>query len=283
MANTIDTALIVDSVSSTAVTVLGKRLAPLRAFSKDFSSDVKRAGDVVQVKLATAGSTTLVNPTSFDSVGASTLDNSAVTLEHIYQPFGLEYTDIKNGIKLEDIMKANLNAFAAKIWDKVTAHVTVANFGAAVATQADSAVTPGSAYVKAAWAAVSKSDEKVFIANAGIYSNFIPTSTTSLPLQDGSYGFDRGVHYASTFNGEAKLAAFAAAPEALATAMYMPVLPNEGEYLVVQPIEVPSLGITILHTVASYKNTRSLVGTFEVMFGSNTGIKTDTVGIILNP
>lgn len=283
MANTIDTALIVDSVTSRATSVLGKRLVTLRAFSRDFSSDTKRAGDVVQVKLATAGSTTLVNPTDFDSVGASTLDNSPVTLEHIVQPFGLEYSDIKNGVRLEDLITVNLNAFAAKIWDKVTQHVTVANFGAAVATQADSAVTPGSSYVKAAWAAVSKSDEKVFIANAGIYSNFIPTSTTSLPLQDGSYGFDRGVHYATSFNGEAKLAAFAAAPEALATAMRMPELNDAGDYLVNEDILIPSLGITVKHTVAHYKNKRNLVGTFEVMFGSNTGIKTDTLAIILNP
>ena len=283
MANTIDTALIVDSVSSQAVSVLGKRLAPLAAFSKDFSADVKRPGDVVQVKLATAGSTTLVNPTSFDSVGGSTLDNSAVTLEHIYQPFGLEYSDIKNGIRLEDIMRVNLNAFAAKIWDKFTANITVANFGAAVATQADSAVTPGSAYVKAAWGAVSKSDEKVFVANSGIYANFIPTSTTSLPLQDGAYGFERGVHYATSFNGEAKLAAFAACPEALAVAMARPDLLDESEYLVVQNIDIPQLGMTVLHTVTSYKSSRKLVGSFEVMFGSNTGIKTDTLAIILNP
>ena len=283
MANTIDTALIVDSVTQGTQTVLGKKLAALRLFSRDFSSDTKRASDVVQVRLATAGSTTQVNPTSFDGVGASTLDNAPVTLEHIYQEFGLEYSDIKNGIKLEDLIKVNLNAFAAKIWDKATAPITVANFGAATVTAADSAITPGSANAKALWAAVSKSDEKGLVTNAGVYANFIPTSLTSLPIAEGAYGFENGVHYASSFNGEAKLAAFACSPDALAVASRRVELPDESQYLVVQPITVDSLGITALWTVAYHKNTRKLVASIETMFGAAAGIKTDTMALALNP
>lgn len=283
MPNTIDTALIVDSVTASTQTVLGKRLAALRLFSRDFSSDVKRAGDVVQVKLATAGSTTLVNPSSFDSVGDSTLDNAPVTLQHIYQPFGLEYGDIKNGIKLEDLIKVNLDKFSAKIWDIVTAHVTVANYGAATVTAADSALTPGSAGIKALWGAVSKSDEKGLVANAGIYANFIPTSTTSLPIADGAYGFEKGVHYASSFNGEAKLAAFACSPDAMAVATARPDLVDETDYMVVQPVTVDSLGLTALWTVGYHKSSRKVVAAVEVMFGSAPGIKSDTMAIALNP
>jgi hypothetical protein len=284
MSNTVDTALIVDSVTEATQTVLAKRLAALNLFSTDFSSDVKRAGDVVQVALATAGSTTQVNPTSFNSIGGSTLDNAAVTLEHIYQPFGLGYADIKNGIRLERLIKVNVNAFADKIWEKVTTHVTTANYGAAVVEAADSALTPGSAGIKALWAAVSKSDRKGLVSNAGVYANFIPTSTQSLPLVEGAYGFDNGVHYASSFSGQARLAAFSCSPEAMAIASSAPALDGiAGELLVNEAIALPNLGMTAYWTVWSDKTTRNIVAAVEVMFGSAPGIKTDTLAIALNP
>jgi hypothetical protein len=284
MSNTIDTALIVDSVTEATQTKLANRLAALNLFSTDFSSDVKRAGDVVQVALATAGSTTQVNPTSFNSIGGSTLDNAAVTLEHIYQPFGLAYADIKNGIRLERLIQVNVDAFADKIWEKVTTHVTVANYGAAVSTGADSTFTVGSAGVKALWAGVSKSGRKGLVANAGIYSNFIPTSTTSLPLQAGAYGFDNGVHYATSFSGETKLAAFACSPEAVAIASSAPALDGiAGDLLVNEAIALPNLGMTAFWTVWSDKSTRNIIGAVEVMFGSAPGIKTGTMALALNP
>ncbi len=59
MANTINSALIVDTVAELSLTALSNRLAGLANFSSDFSADVKRPMDVVQVALSTAGSTTL--------------------------------------------------------------------------------------------------------------------------------------------------------------------------------------------------------------------------------
>ena len=60
--------------------------------------------------------------------------------------------------------------------------------------------------------------------NPGIYSQLIPTSTTSLPLSAGAYGFDGGVFYASNFPSEAKLAGFACSSEAIAMAAAAPDL-----------------------------------------------------------
>jgi hypothetical protein len=148
MANTINSALIVDTVAELSLTSLSNRLAGLANFSSDFSSDVKRPMDVVQVALSTAGSTTLTNPTSFSSIGASTLGATAVTMAHLYQPFGLSYADIQNGIRLEKILKINMDKLADSIWAAATAPITVANFGAATYTGADSTVTPGSAALR---------------------------------------------------------------------------------------------------------------------------------------
>jgi hypothetical protein len=284
MANTINTALIVDSVAELSLTSLSNRLAGLRNFASDFSADVKRPKDVVQVALSTAGSATLTNPTSFNSIGDSTLGASAVTLNHLYQPFGLSYADIQNGIKLEKILKINMDKLADSIWAAATAPITVANFGAATVTAADSAVTPGSAQLKALWAGVSKAGRKTLIVNPGIYSQLIPTSTTSLPLSEGAYGFEGGVYYASLFPSETKLAGFACSAEAIAMASAAPELESVGQqFLMKEVVPIEGLGISVYYNIWVDPSTRNLIGSMELMFGANKGITTGTIASVYNP
>jgi hypothetical protein len=284
MANTINSALIVDTVAEMSLTSLSNRLAALRHFTSDFSADVKRPKDVVQVALSTAGSTTLTNPTAFNSIGASTLGAAAVTLNHIYQPFGLSYADIQNGIKLEKILKVNMDKLADALWAAATAPITVANFGAATVTAADSAVVPGSAQLKALWAGVSKAGRKALIVNPGIYSQLIPTSTTSLPLSEGAYGFDGGVHYASLFPSEAKLAGFACSAEAIAMAAAAPDLDSVGnDFLVREVVPIEGLGINVYYNVWADKSTRNLIGSMELMFGAKEAIVDGTIASVYNP
>ena len=284
MANTINSALIVDTVSEYGLTKLANRLAALSLFTTDFSADVKRPKDIVQVSLSTAGSTTVTNPTDFSTIGGTTLGASAVTLAHLYQPFGLAYGDIQNGIKLERLVKINMDKLADAIWDAATAPITVANFGAATVTGADSTVTPGSANLRALWAGVAKADRKALIVNTGIYSNLIPTSTTSLPLSAGAYGFEAGVYYASAFNSEAKLAGFSCAPEAIAMAAAAPDFSaTQNDFLVSESMVIPGLGLSIFYNVWGDPTTRNLVGSFELMFGANKGITTGTIASVYNP
>ena len=284
MANTINSALIVDTVSEYGLTKLANRLAALSHFTTDFSADVKRPADVIQVSLSTAGSTTLTNPTDFSTIGASTLGASAVELAHLYQPFGLSYGDIQNGIKLERIVQINMDKLADAIWAAATAPITVANFGAATVTAADSAVTPGSDNLRALWAGVSKAGRKALIVNPGIYSQLIPTSTTSLPLSEGAYGFEGGVHYASLFPSEAKLAGFACSSEAVAMAAAQPDFSaTQNQFLVSESMVLPGLGLSIFYNVWGDPSTRNLVGSFELMFGANKGITTGTIASVYNP
>ena len=284
MSNTINSALIVDTVSEYGLTSLANRLAPLGLFTSDFSSDVKRPKDVIQVSLATAGSTTQTNPTAFNDIGASTLGASAVTLNHLYQPFGLSYADIQNGVKLERLIKINMDKLADSLWAAATAPITIANFGAATVTAADSAVTPGSAQLKALWAGVAKAQRKALVVNPGIYSQLIPTSTTSLPLSAGAYGFDAGVFYASSFPSESKLAGFAAAPEAICMAAAKPDFSAiEGQLMLSESVTLDKLGLTIFYNVWGDPSSRNLIGSFELMFGANKGITSGTIASVYNP
>jgi hypothetical protein len=259
MANTINSALIVDTVAELSLTALSNRLAGLRNFASDFSSDVKRPKDVVQVALSTAGSATLTNPTSFNSIGDSTLGASAVTLNHLYQPFGLSYADVQNGIRLEKILKINMDKLADSIWAAATAPITVANFGAATVTGADSTVTPGSANLRALWAGVSKAGRKTLIVNPGIYN-------------------------ASLFPSEAKLAGFACSAEAIAMAAASPDLDSVGnQFLVREVVPIEGLGINVSYNVWVDASTRNLIGSMELMFGAAKGITTGTIASVYNP
>lgn len=284
MANTINSALIVDTVAAQAQTVLANRLAALAAFSTDFSSDVKRAKDVIQVPLATAGSTTQTNPTAFNSIGGSTLGKTTVSLAHIYQPFGLEYGDLQNAVRLENITQVNLDAIADAIWAAATAPITVANYGAATVTAADSAVTVSSGNLAKLWAGVSKSKRKSLIVNPGIYSNLIPTSTTSLPLSEGAYGFEGGVFYASSFPSEAKLAGFSCDKSAVAVASAQPEMAGFRENMLAsQEITLPDLGLSVYFNLWADNATRSHIASFELMFGAAKGLTTGTLASVYNP
>lgn len=284
MPNTFNAALVQDAITSATLKKLPARLAALRVASTDFSTDVKKPGEVVRVAVATAGSTTQVNPSTFNSIGGTTVGAEAVTLEHLQQPFGLSFADLQNGHKLERLIGINLDKLADKIWEKFTTPLTVANFGAAVATAADSSFTPGSAQLKALWAGVSKSRSKALITNAGIYSNLIPTSTTSLALEAGAYGFEKGVFYASSFSGEAKLAAVAIDESAIAIASAQPSLDHvRGNFLVDEAVTLPDLGITIYWNVYTDMSTRNLVASAELMFGAAAAVKVDSCALALNP
>jgi len=285
MANTISTDLIVDSVSSTAQTVLSNRMAPLRFCAKDYSLDVRKPKDVVQVKLATAGSSTQINPTAFDSIGGSTLAASPVTLAHVYQPFGLEYADLQNGFKLADIVQVNVDKFADKLWEIATAPITVANFGAAAATAASASVTPSSGEIQKMWAATAKADRTALVLNTVSYANLIPTSTQGIDLlREGAYGFANGVFKASAFPSELKLAGFAIAPEALAMANAAPELSfAQGEFIVAERYTVEKLGLTVWYNLWFDPASRSYVGSLETMFGCNKAITNGTIGALYNP
>ena len=284
MANTIAAQLIVDTLAAQSQTILANRLAALSNFSTDFSSDVKRPKDVIQVAVATVGSTTLTNPSSFNVIGDSTLAATAVTLNHLYQPFGLSYSDVQNAVRLERLVKINLDKLADSIWAAATAPITVANFGAATVTGADTVVTPGSAQLKALWAGVNKAGRKALIVNPGIYSQLIPTSTTSLPLADGAYGFDGGVYYANLFPSEAKLAGFACSPDAIAMASAAPALDNVRDgMLVSEVVTLEGLGMSIYYNVWADKSTRNLVASAELMFGASKSVTSGTIASIYNP
>lgn len=282
MPNTIDSALIASTISEQAQTVLANRLAALNLFSSDFSSEVKKPKDTIQVPIATATASTQTNPSSFNSVGGTTLDKTTVSLDHIYQPFGLEYSDIQSAIKLEKLVKINLNALADKIWSIVTTPITTANYGAAVVAPATAAANFAAGDLAKLWASVSKSNSKGLVLSPTLYSGIIPTATTGLTLDKGAYGFDNGIYYANQFSGQTRLVGFACAPEALAIASAAPAMDHVRDRMMVSDVVVLNdLGLSIYYNVYSDPASRAIVASCEVMFGAAKAVTSGTMGLVV--
>jgi len=281
MPNTFDSALVADSIAQQTKTVLSKRLSALNLFASDFSSDVKKPKDTVHVPIASATASTAVNPTTFNSIGGTTLGKATVSLDHIYQPFGLSYSDLQSAHRLERLIQINLDAIADKIWTLATTPVTVANFGAAVVTAAPSSVNAASGDLAKLWAGVHKSARKGLVVSPVVYSQLIPTSTTALNLGDGAYGFENGVHYATSFGGEAGLYGFACSPEALVMAAAVPAL-ADNDYLVSDSVTLDQIGLSVAYNVYSDKSTRSLIASLEVMFGAAAGLTDGTMALMVD-
>jgi hypothetical protein len=281
MPNTFDSGLVADSISAQTQTVLSNRLAALSLFASDFSSDVKKPKDTVVVPIVSATGATQVNPTNFEPGGGTTVTKTNVTLDHIFQPFAITAAELASGHRLERLIQININALADKIWALATTPITVANFGTAVVTSSD---LVGSSYenLKALWAALSKSERKGLVVTPALYSQLIPTSTQSLPLSAGAYGFDNGIYYANNFSGETGMAGFACSPEALVMASAAPAIDDavRSQFAISDIVTLDMLGLTVQYNVWGSTANRQVNASLEVMFGAAKGLTSGTMAII---
>jgi len=282
MANSFDSALVVDTVSSMVKTLLADRLAPLRVFSANFSDEVKKAADTIQVPLVSAASETLVDPTDFSTLPVTSVGKVPVTLQHIVQKFHITNGELASGHKLQTLVRANMNKLAVKLWSLAITPITTPNFGEATATPGE--ISPGSTKLQALWSAISKSPSKGLVLAPEVYAKFIPTSTTSLPLANGAYGFDNGIHLATSFAGAVSgLDGFACDPDAIAIAAAQPVFEEAitSNFIVTESVVLPDLGMTVYFNVWGDTATRAIHASMETMFGAAKGNATGTMALII--
>lgn len=282
MANVFDSALVVATISEQVQTVLANRLAPLRIFSTDFSNEVRKPKDTIQVPLVTDTSATSTNPTDFTPASNVTVGKATVALDHYAQFFGITQAELANGHRLENLVRINLNALADKIFSVAITPITTTNFGAATVTTTN--ITPGSGHLATLWSAISKADRKGLVVTPEIYSKLIPTNADFLPLQNGAYGFDQGIYYANSFSGAVSgLDGFAVCPEAVAVASAMPPIdPAVANLLYVSDsVTLDQLGMTIMYNITASQSTRTVTASCEVMFGSAAGLTSGTAALII--
>jgi len=287
MANTFDAALVTDSLRDAAITTLQSRLAPLSAFTQDFSADPLKPRSTVQVAIATAGSTTQTNASNFES-GDSTLDNVAVAVSQYSNSFHLTNDQLNSGHRLDKIAKINLHKLANKIIDVALTPVTTANFGAAT-IDVDTAADVTAASLKTLWAALKDGDVRNVIVDGSIYAQFLPANLEAFQLAAGGknvgmYGFDLFTYNNRWDGADATVKGFACSPQAIAVASGLPVdSPASSDMIAVENIEIPDLGLTVQMNMWVSRATRALWASYDVMFGAAMGDATALKIIKLTP
>lgn len=283
MANAFDSGLVVATISQQVQTVLANRLAPLRLFTSDFSNQVKKAKDTIQVPIVSATAATSVNPTNFEPGSSVTIGKTTVTLDHVVQFFGIDQADLALGHRLENLVKINVDALADKLWSLAITPITTVNFGAAVVTT--TTITPGSGHLATLWSTISKSTNKGLVVTPDIYSKLIPVNADYLPLANGAYGFDQGVYYANTFSGAVSgLDGFACSREAVCIAAAKPMIdPAVSSQFQIsdQVVTLDQLGLSVYWNVWGSTNNRQVNASIELMFGAAPGLTSGTMALVI--
>jgi len=277
MANTFSASLLIDTLSEQVITTLGNRLAPLRAFSSDYSTDPLRQGANVQVPKATAGSTTLTNASNFET-GNTTVSNVNVLVSHYSQPFHITSAELNGGKRLENLVKINAQTFANKIIDVALAPFTTTNFTNLTVAEASFVA----ANAKTLWASVAKSPMRHLILNGTAFANLLPTSGENFGLagstsyRPGAYGYD-GIILNTRFDGAAtNCYGVACGPEAVATAAGIPDMHAAvaQQMLEQSVVTLEDLGLSVQLNIWGSAPTRAVWASMDVMFGAALGDNT---------
>jgi hypothetical protein len=273
MANTLSSNLVLDTLSQAIITTLGNRLAPLNAFSKDFSADGMKQNASVQVPKATTGSAIQTNPTNFET-GDTTMTNVNVLVQHYSKSFHLTSESLNQGFRLENLAEINAQIVANKLIDVALAPVTATNFPTNVTVAQASFVA---ANVKTLWAAASKSMTRNLILDSVAYSQLLPTDKNGFPMNGtGGYGFD-AIYLNTRWTGAGtNIYGFACGPEAIAVAAGLPIVdPSVASLLAAQRnVTIPELGLVVQISTWGSLSSRSAWASMDVMFGAALGDNT---------
>src|SRR5690242_10361264 len=127
-ANTLASALTPDYLADSLIINARNRLAPLAAFSRNFSTNPVAPKSSLEVPRATAGATGQTDPTNWES-GDSTLAAIQVPVSQKSVSFHLTNAQINSGHQLSNLAGINADNFADLISDVWTALLVVGTYG----------------------------------------------------------------------------------------------------------------------------------------------------------
>lgn len=268
-ANTVAAGLTPDVVGDQLIVQLYSKLAALSAFSTQFSTNPIAPKSTVQVKLATAGSTTLTNPTNWEA-GDSTLAAAPVTVNQIVQPFQVSQADANNGVMLEDLVAVNAAKFAKGISDVWTAKLLTATYGSA--TVIGTAANFDSADIPPILALAKDYVQKFLILDGGYTARLQALNTQGLDWREtGAFGFDRIMEQNVWTGAATNTQGFVCNKAAIAIAAGVPILPASSHYDMQETQTVPMLELPVVYSQHFNTATRTIWGCFDIMFGAAAG------------
>jgi ATP-dependent Clp endopeptidase proteolytic subunit ClpP len=282
--NTLSATLITQFLVDALIVNLQHRLAPLKAFTREFSPDPIKPKTTVQVPNATAAGTTQSNATSFEDTTnfVVTLDPISVTMAQYTAGGHLTTDQMQKGFRIAQMTEIKLREFANKIVTVATTPCTVANF------------TTGSPGIIASYAGFSFTDmnkgygllKKAGIKNAildGEYiANLLPTYQLGWnPITDATkFGWD-GIYLNTDWDGAgANVRGFLCHPQAVVVVAGTPLeLPATTSIVQVTQVRIPDLEMTVLNYLWFNPSTRTTWFTYDVVMGASAG--DTTAGVCL--
>ena len=277
MANSLSSSLVLDTLAEATLTTLGNRLAPLRAFSTDFTTDMMNQNAMVQVRKANAAGSVQTNPTNFET-GDTNVTNVAVQVKHYSKSYNLSSQELNQGFRLEQLAAINAQVLANKIIDIALAPITATNFPSNV-TVAQASFSATNA--KSLWGFVAKSPMRHLILDGTAFAQLLPTDTLGFGIQNssyrpGSYGFDAVILNTRWDGAGTNIYGFAVGPEAVAAAAGLPMVdPGVASLLAgSRTITLPDLGLSVQLNTWGSLSSRSAWASLDVMFGAALGDNT---------
>lgn len=295
--NTLSPTITTAFLISGAITKLQNRWAPLRSFTRDYSTDPykpKAMGVLKYVDGFTATTSSGKNITDFED-GDTTIDPINITVDQYTRPFNVSNSDLQSGLRMEDLVSMNTAVFADMVIAVATAPITVANFGtqAGATGAALPLVSASSAFgfgdLRTLWGGLKKSPVKNLILDgeymAGLLNQpaFFQKGVAS--ENDGSalqtFGWD-GLYLNTNWTGAgANIVGFACGNQAIGGITGLPVAPQQGYNgtLSVSSFTIPDLEVSVAVYNWFSLASRAMWCSYDIMAGFKEMDK--TAGILI--
>jgi len=260
MANTVDPKVKLDILTQDVITVAGAYSAPLSLFSRNFNATGTGS---VRVKVASSAGTTNKNASTFGT-GASKLDLVNVAVDLYSRDIHVTYEEYLNGMRLSDVIKAETEAFMADLIAKAlkpTASLT--NEVSASGNPVDGTI------VKSALGKAKGRGHALVVDNES-YINLLPSDALGLPLVNGSYGVEKGIHRIDFSADVASLSGVVANTNTVALAGGLPTMP-QSEKMYNNVVPIGDTGLRAVFSVWFDEAAHTERASIKVLFGSELG------------
>jgi hypothetical protein len=271
--NTYSSDLICQHLEASATTILTDTLAPLRAFSRQFSPDEFKPRATVQCKFVTTGATTQINASDFEQ-GDSIVVNREIAVSQYTTAFHVTNDELNSGLRLEDLTLRNAKSFAESVLDAVMAPISSENL-ATIVTRNSDAFTLGD--MATAWGALKKSSIKYAVLDGEYMARIInsPVFYQETGVESGSgwklMGWD-GIFLNSRWSGthagagDENIRGIFCNPQVLGVVAGVPMrVPNPT--LVTKIFTIPQLDLSVALNVWFSLATRTIWASYDAMIG----------------
>lgn len=264
-------------------------LAPLNAFSRSYSTEARRKGDVIAIPRAEALSTTTfayANNSGYPyETEAGTLNTISLNLDQ-HQIVGVDITDVqyanKAAAEIGVFARQQGRALARKCLENIFGLISIANFGAAAATPVSIGDTGRTQLAAARKTLIDRkvgTDSLSLIASSELFQSLLNDSNISQSFQYGGseaireariprlLGMDVYETNALPLGGTLSLVGFIAHPDAIAVAVRQLAPQDDSAYLAVETVVDDETGLGFTYRRHFNPGKGRHFASFECLFG----------------